>query len=81
MGSLDKNTPMVKVNSVKNHYLIYGLVPISNDKLQDSQYVGKAKNYQVKKQLSFIDGLLNVLTWGIYTPSTTTYYLPLQTAQ
>lgn len=81
VGTLDTNTPMVKVNSVKNHHLIYGLVPLSNTKIQDSKYVGKATNYQVKKQQSFIDGLLNFLTWGIYTPTTTTYYLPLQTAQ
>lgn len=78
VGTLPADAPMVKVNSTKNHFLIYGLVPISNTKKEDSKYVGKSKNYQVKKSLTFIDGLINVLTWGIYTPSTTYYYLPYE---
>lgn len=77
VGKLDKDSPMVKVNSIKNHFLICGLIPVSNGKVQDTKYVGDAKNYQVKKSITFVDGLLNFITFGIYTPSTTTYYMPL----
>lgn len=78
VGTLPKDAPMIKVNSVKNHFLIYGLVPIANTKIQDSQYVGKVTSYSVKKSHTFIDGVLNMITFGIYTPTTTTYYLPYE---
>ncbi len=78
VGTLEKDAPMVKVNTVKNHFLVEGLIPISNTKIQDSKYVGNRKNYQVKKTITFVDGLLRVITFGIYTPSTTVYYLPIE---
>ena len=28
------------------------------------------KDYEVKTSTSFVDGLINVLTFGIYTPTT-----------
>ncbi len=76
VGSLDQNTPMVEVNTVHNHFLLYGLVGVSNHQLQDSAYVGDIKEYKVKKSITFVDGLLQWLTFGIYTPTTTTYYVP-----
>ena len=33
---------------------------------------GDAKNYTVKTEQSFVNGLVNVLTFGIYAPTTTT---------
>lgn len=78
VGTVTPTTPMVKVNSVKNHFLINGLVPISKAKVQDSEYVKGRKNYAVKKELSFIDGLLGAITFGIYTPSSTVYYVPVE---
>ncbi len=33
---------------------------------------GNAANYQVTHSHTFIDGLINILTGGIYTPTTTT---------
>jgi hypothetical protein len=32
---------------------------------------GDAKNYEVTIKHTFVDGLLNLLTYGIYTPTTT----------
>ncbi len=53
-----------------NNYFIYGLVP---GNISDSQQMaGGAENYEVKVQQTFINGLLNGLTFGIYTPTTTT---------
>ncbi len=54
----------------KNHYLIYGLAPIKTS--DPTKMAGGAKDYTVTIQHSFIDGLLNALTGGIYTPTTTT---------
>lgn len=54
----------------KNHYLIGGLVPLSE---VDHEKLAKgAEDYTVKIEHSFVDGLLNVITFGIYTPTTTT---------
>lgn len=59
----------VQVTSM-NHYLIYGLVPL---KVSDpNELAGGASDYTVKIEHSFIDGLINAITFGIYTPTTTT---------
>lgn len=56
--------------TVWNHYLIYGLAPVS---VSDSKAMaGGAKDYTVITQQTFINGLISGITFGIYTPSTTT---------
>lgn len=53
-----------------NHYLIQGLAPV---KISDSkQMAGGAENYTVTTKLSFVNGLVAGLTFGFYTPTTTT---------
>lgn len=51
-----------------NHYLIAGLAPIST--ANTKALVGDTKDYSITITHSFIDGFLNVLTSGIYTPTT-----------
>jgi hypothetical protein len=53
-----------------NHYVIYGLEPvgISNSK----QMADGAENYTVHTRQSFVNGLVSAITFGIYTPTTTT---------
>lgn len=53
----------------KNHYLIYGLAPLKTS--DPTKMAGDAKNYQVTIKHTFVDGLLNALTYGIYNPTTT----------
>jgi len=53
----------------KNHFLIYGLAPLSST--SPVELAGDAKDYTVVVQHSFIDGLLASITFGIYTPTTT----------
>lgn len=53
----------------KNHYVIYGLVPLSTS--DPIKMAGDAQNYEVTVQHSFLDGLVNSLTFGIYNPTTT----------
>ncbi len=52
-----------------NHYLIYGLAPVNVT--TPEQLAGDAEDYDVTIQHTFVDGLINVITFGIYTPTTT----------
>lgn len=65
----------VEKAKVRNNHFVYGLVSGKNAKLDDSKYVGSSRNYRVTKSTTFIDGLLSVITCGIYSPTTTTYYV------
>ena len=53
----------------KNHYLIYGLVPLSN--ANPVEMAKGAEDYDVTIVHTFVDGLINAITFGIYTPTTT----------
>lgn len=53
-----------------NHYVVYGLAPVG---ISDSkQMAGGAEDYTVHTRQSFVNGLVSALTFGIYTPTTTT---------
>ena len=53
-----------------NHYVIAGLAPVG---VSDSkQMANGAKDYTVFTRQSFVNGLVSALTFGIYTPTTTT---------
>lgn len=53
-----------------NHYVIYGLAPVG---VSDSQEMARgAENYTVHTRHSFVNGLVSALTFGLYSPSTTT---------
>ena len=53
----------------KNHYVIAGLAPIKTS--DPVKMAGNATDYTVTIEHTFIDGLINALTAGIYTPTTT----------
>ncbi len=53
----------------KNHYFIYGLA--QGGQSNPKAMAGGSDDYQVTIKHTFIDGLLNGLTLGIYTPTTT----------
>ncbi|NQW29059.1 MAG: hypothetical protein HQ472_00915 [Ignavibacteria bacterium] len=53
----------------KNHYLFYGLAGISTS--NPTEMAGGATDYEVTITHTFVDGLLNGITFGIYTPTTT----------
>lgn len=53
----------------KNHYLIYGLAPIKTS--DPTKMAEGAKDYDVTIQHTFVDGLINAITFGIYNPTTT----------
>lgn len=53
-----------------NHYLIEGLAPIST--ANTKALAGDAKDYSITVSHSFVDGLLSLITGGLYTPTTVT---------
>ena len=53
-----------------NHYLLSGLAPIG---VSDSKAMAAgAEDYTVHTRQTFVNGLVSALTFGIYSPSTTT---------
>ena len=52
-----------------NHYLIYRLAPVSVT--NPNELADGAENYDVTIQHTFVDGLINAITLGIYSPTTT----------
>ncbi len=55
-----------------NHYLIGGLAPV--DVADVTKMADGAADYEVWNRHTFVNGLIQVLTFGIYTPSMTTVY-------
>ncbi len=53
----------------KNHYFIGGLA--QGKQTDPKELAGDIDDYTVTIQHTFVDGLVNVLTFGIYTPTTT----------
>ena len=53
-----------------NHYLFWGLAPVNVT--DPAQLAGDKKDYTVKTEQSFVNGLVSALTLGIYAPTTTT---------
>lgn len=74
VGDMKATDPAVEVAKVHNAHFVDGLV--NSVKKEAKDYVGENKNYRVKQYQSFVDGLLAGVTFGIYTPTTTKYYLP-----
>ncbi len=53
-----------------NHYVIYGLAPVG---VSDSkQMADGAVDYTVHTRQSFVNGLVSAITFGLYSPTTTT---------
>ncbi len=53
----------------KNHYLIFGLAPLKTS--DPNAMAGGASDYKVRIEHTFVDGLVNAITFGIYNPTTT----------
>jgi hypothetical protein len=82
VGDITPQEPVTEVNKVWNHHLIFGLVPLENATMNVEKYLpGGASNYVVKTNQSFLNGLVNIVTFGIYTPTQTKYYVPLKDAK
>ncbi|MFI3261779.1 MAG: hypothetical protein R3Y26_02600 [Rikenellaceae bacterium] len=78
VGDVQKTDPLIKVNKEWNHHLLFGLVPLDNSKMRPSDYVNDTPNYVVKTNTSFANSIVSSLTFGLYSPTQTTYYVPLK---
>jgi Bor protein len=52
-----------------NSYLLFGLIDVGTSDAK--QMAAGATNYDVKTQMTFVNGLLYCVTFGIYAPTTT----------
>lgn len=78
VGDVKHKDPVVKINSEWNHHLIGGLVPLGNATMNAEEYLAGHKNYVVKTNMNFLNMLVSGITFGIYTPTNTVYYVPLK---
>lgn len=76
-GTVTKITPQVEIAVVRNPIMFWGLLPLKNADQKASDNVGNKTNYTTTTQWTFTDGLLNCVTMGIYSPTTTKYFVPL----
>lgn len=72
VGNVSPGEELVHVKSVQNAHVIGGAI-VTHDKA--SNYVGDTKDYVVETKMTFGNMLLSGLTFGIYTPTTTKYYV------
>lgn len=73
VGNINPQEELVHVASVHNPHVLGGLM-VNHDKVSNS--IGDVKDYVVESKMTFGDMLVSCITFGIYTPSTTKYYVP-----
>lgn len=76
VGNVQPKEPLVEVNSEMNSHWLYGL--ISGRGSQVKEFVGDSTNYVIKTKFTFLDYIISEITFGIYTPNHTIYYIPLK---
>lgn len=76
VGDVKPKEPMVEVSKEHNAHFIMGLA--KTGKTIAEEHVGDAQNYAVVTRIGFGDLVLSAVTAGIYTPSTTKYYIPIR---
>ncbi len=69
-GQIGSGAQSGSVKKAKNHFLVYGLAPLETT--TPEQLAQGAANYDYKIEQSFVDGVIALLTYGIYSPTTTT---------
>ena len=73
VGNIDPSEELVHVKSVRNQHVLGGLI-VSHDDAKDN--VKGAKDYVIENKMTLGDMVLTGVTFGIYSPSTTKYYVP-----
>ena len=76
VGDVTPKEPMVEVSKKHDAHFIGGLVKTARNVAEE--HVGKAENYMIRSQYGFGDIVLSAITAGIYTPTTTKYYMPVR---
>lgn len=72
VGNVTPNDELVHVASARNAHFLTGLGVTKHDV---SEYIGNTKDYVIANKQTFGDMLLSNLTFSIYSPSTTKFYV------
>lgn len=73
VGNVQPQEELVHVKSTRNHHFLYGLF-VSHESTNEN--VPNVRDYVVENKQTFWDVVVGGVTLGIYTPSTTKYYVP-----
>lgn len=76
VGDVKPKEPMVEVAKKHDAHFIGGIVKTAKNVAQE--YVGDAENFAIHTKFGFGDMMLSAVTFGIYTPTTTKYYIPVR---
>lgn len=71
VGNINPDDELVHVKSVRNAHF-FGLL-VNKESVKSS--IGDKKDYVLENKTTFWDGFVSGATFGIYTPTTTKYYL------
>lgn len=77
-GTVSQNTPQIEVAIKRNPIMLWGILPLKNANQKATDIIGERTNYTTKTTWTFTDGLLNCVTMGIYSPTSTVYYVPVE---
>lgn len=73
VGTIQPDEKLVHVASERNAHFLGGLV-VTKEKAKSN--VPDVENYVIETKQTFGDGFVSALSLGIYTPTTTKYYVP-----
>ena len=73
VGSVSTNEELVNVASIHNAHFIGGAL-VKHDATK--HYVPNVENYVIENKRTFGDLFVSGITLGIYTPTTTKFYVP-----
>ena len=72
VGNVTPEDELVHVASARNAHVISGAIVTKKDV---KQYIGNTEDYVIANKTTFGDILLSEITFGIYTPTTTKFYV------
>ena len=73
IGTIDQDEELVHVASERNAHIFWGAI-VTHEKAKN--YVLDVENYVIETKHTFGDMLAQWITGGIYSPTTTKYYVP-----
>lgn len=76
VGNINTSQELRRVGSRWNGHLIGGLISLENARVHSQDWVHGYPDYMIKTNTNFWNLLVSGVTFGIYTPTQTTFYVP-----
>lgn len=76
VGNVNPNQELRKIGSRWNGHLLGGLIPLEDAKVHPQDMVNGYSDYMIKTNTNFLNMLVSGVTFGIYTPTQTSFYVP-----